>query len=241
MLLVAISIMAVGGALAAMGVLETNAPAPTTPTQDVTPVVSTAPAVAMTDPAPTTTSSTTTTTQPPTTTTIRFIEPAGVGLSPSDLTITANALGPLTVGDDFETVLGVLAASFGQPTADSGWFVSEGESGSCPGTTVRVVEFADLAVIGQDDDADEVFAGFRLAPEDPSEVTPRLATLSGITIGDSLSDLRTTYAGRYEVTVNETATGSTYAIRTLSPLWGPLSSPLPEGVVEGIYSTIACD
>ena len=186
-----------------------------------------------------------TTTAVPQTSTLPTIELVGDPLAIEDLSLATNGIGPIAVGDDGSRVLGQMAATFGQPDADSGTVIATGEFGACPGAPIRVVRFGPLAIIITDPESAPVFAGYRLdlAFGNLESQAAELRTVSGLMAGDTIETLEATYSGfsiEYEV-IGEA--GLSFRLSTESGgllLWGPVTSTEPDGRISGIYSPDSC-
>jgi hypothetical protein len=169
----------------------------------------------------------------------------GQPISLDDLKMQTGGLGSLTLGSDAADAVGRLTATFGPATEDTGPIVSTGDYGACEGGTVRIVKFGALAVVVIiDDDGTETLAGYRLDLTYDGAATSAavdLETLSGLKVGDNLSDLRETYSGYDVQIVNDPQYGRVFELRGGSGnllLWGPVSDSGNEGtdIVMGIYS-----
>jgi hypothetical protein len=184
---------------------------------------------------------TTTTTPETTTTTPPLVEPAGDPIAAADLGLGAFALGPLEFGTDAGAALGRLAATFGQPDAITD---ISGDLGLCRDQAGRAASWGPLTVVtGVEPDGAEAIVGYRLG-NDPAAVTGGLATLSGLTVGDTTERLETVYS-QFTVEYRDTEEGPIFVlVRTtdgVTLLWGPVTATTPDGIVEGIYSPNPCD
>ena len=65
----------------------------------------------------------------------------------TELTLTKDDIGLLDFGDDGDQVLGRLAATFGDPTQDTGFIVGNGSWGECAGDAIRVVQWGPLIIV----------------------------------------------------------------------------------------------
>ena len=186
----------------------------------------------------------TTTTLPPAST-LTDVEVVGDPLAIEDLRLATNGMGPIGVGDDGDTVLGQLAATFGQPDSDSGTVIATGEFGACPGESIQVVHFGPLAIIITDPDLTPVFSGYRLdlGFGNLESRAAELQTVSGLKAGDTIEALETIYSGfniDYEVAGD---TGLVFLLSTEGGrllLWGPVTSAEQDGRISGIYSPDSC-
>ena len=193
----------------------------------------------------TTTTTATTTTTTTTTTTLPPIEAVGDPIPVGDLSMAADAIGPLLFGSDGIEVVGRLVSSLGQPDEDSGVYTSGGEMGTCAGDEVRVVRFGSLAAANVvDDEGNQVFAGYRvdLGFQDEPSPADDMRTLSGLQAGDTVADLEEIYAS-FDVELIEEDAGARFELRSGGGdllLWGPISSTGDDGTIEGIYSPDPC-
>ncbi|HEX9854975.1 MAG TPA: hypothetical protein VGC47_06650 [Acidimicrobiia bacterium] len=174
-------------------------------------------------------------------------EPRGEPLTLDNLTLAADAIGPIELGQAAERAVGRLVASLGDPDEDTGPIVSTGAYGTCEGSMVRIVRWGALAaVVVIDDNGDEIFAGYRvdLAYEDAfSSETADLETLSGLRPGNSIRRIEEVYSEFDRRFVVDPEVGDAFELYGTSGsllLWGPITQP-DTGVVRGIFSPDACD
>lgn len=224
-------------------VVPTTLPVITTaaPTTTSAPTTSVAPTTTTAAPTTTSTSSTSTTAPPP------HIEPVGEPLALDALRLSVAGIGPLGFGDPADGVLGVFAASLGQPDADSGTFASLGEWGTCPGDIVRGVQWGPFtAVTRWQGSMGEVFYGFRLDGRvgGESKQAGALQTASGLRLGSTVTDLESMFFGTFDVVLGTSAEdgADTFELRDGGNLilWGPISAATPDGTVLGIFSPMGC-
>jgi hypothetical protein len=183
-----------------------------------------------------------------TTTTAANFEPytaVGQKLSLDDLKLQTAGLGSIKLGSDGADAVGRLVATFGEPTSDTGPITSTGEYGACEGSTVRIVKFGALAaVVIIDADGTETFAGYRVDLAYDGASTSEavdLATLSGLQVGYSVTQLRDIYSAYDVQIVSDPLYGNVFELRGQSGnllLWGPVTDTGNEGTdtVMGIYS-----
>ncbi|MDH3730918.1 MAG: hypothetical protein OES13_07345, partial [Acidimicrobiia bacterium] len=140
----------------------------------------------------------------PTVTTLPAVPIPAVGdpVLLEDLAMGSSGLGDLRFGDNGDTTLGRLVATFGQPDQDTGTYISTGTLGTCDGDPVRFVRWGPLGVIVLNPDADPTFAAYRLdlGFGDLESLAADLRTVSGLRAGDSVSDLESIYADAFTVT-----------------------------------------
>ncbi|CAN5155441.1 hypothetical protein BH24ACT1_BH24ACT1_00550 [soil metagenome] len=128
------------------------------------------------------------TTTVPTTTTASTVTPLPAA---HDVVLGPLGLGVVTFGTEAATALAELEARFGPPVDDR-------PLGSCPsGEVDRLVQFAELSVLISASGGAERFVAWDLGAT--SEVLPRLTTAEGVGVGASLSELRSTYGERLEL------------------------------------------
>lgn len=160
-----------------------------------------------------------------------------------ELTLASDGIGPIAFGRPAAEAVGRLIASLGEPGEDTGPRPASGEFGVCEDDTERIVFWGPFAaVIVVDPDGAETFGGFRLdlSYGGFSNQAAELATLSGVTLGDSYRNLQQTYES-FEVARGDDPTfGEIWTVSSSETgnllLWGPLA----EGAVRGIYSPDAC-
>lgn len=215
---------------------EGEASAPTTTVSTTGPSTTspgTTPPETSTTTRPTTTTTTTTTTLPP-------FEAVGSPIAIPDLTLGAFALGPLRFGES-DSSLGRLVASLGQPDSLRAAGTAEG---LCEDEAGIAVVWGGFTAILSGDENTGVLVGYKLDDTAPESPTSAMKTLSGLALGDTLARLASIYVESGSAV--ETIDGSPYFLLLRSSdnatlLWGPVSGPGPDGVVEGIYSRRSCD
>lgn len=172
----------------------------------------------------------------------------GQPIALSDLTLQTSGLGVISLGTPADEAVGKLVATLGEPTSDTGPITSTGEFGACDGGLVRVVKFGALAaIVVVDADGTETFAAYRLDltyDEAATSVAVDLETLSGLRIGDNVTDLRNIYAAFDVAIVTVADYGLVFELRGNSGnllLWGPVTDSGDEGTdtIMGIYSVDA--
>ncbi len=188
------------------------------------------------------------TTLPPAPTTVAAppIEASGSPLDLRDLRLAANAIGPLDFGSSGAAVLGRLVSSLGEPTGDTGEITSTGEMGSCPGDTIRVVNWGPLAVVTVPGGDGSVFGGFRLdlALGGLETRAATISTLSGLRAGDTVEEMQAIYDDFTIDFVEDPELGLIFELRRAGEadllLWGPVTSEQSDGIVTGIFSPDPC-
>lgn len=192
------------------------------------------------------------TTTPKTTTTVANFTPyeaSGAAVPIDQLLLQVDGLGPVSLGTPAADAIGTLISSLGEPTDDTGPFVSNGEYGTCSGGTARVVKWGALAaIVVIDPDGTEIFGGYRLdltydgaATSDAAE----MKTLSGLQLGYSVVKLRDIYAGFDINLVEDPDLGLVFELHSGTTgnllLWGPVLDSGNEGTdqIMGIYSVDA--
>ena len=204
---------------------------------------------ATTQPATSTTEATTTTTMPPTTTTTTSttlppltIIASGPPIAQSELRLGAYALRPFDFGENFNTVLGRLGASLDEASDITRPGVSSGEFGTCEGDIIQTARWGRLLVIGAED-AEGImrFVGYRLDSTYDSFRYPVLRTISGVGVGDRITDLEGAYS-RVSY-LNDETMGLVFQVKAGDGsllLWGPVTSSEATGEILGIYSPNSC-
>ena len=196
----------------------------------------------------TTTTSTTTTTTP--TTTIPpplVVAPIGEPVDTDQLRLSATGIGSLAFGDPGDVVLGVLAASLGEPDEISGPITAHGQYGTCDGDPIGLVRWGPLLVVTLDDpEAGSIFYAYRLdmRGQDGEGGAHELLALSGIRPGDTVKQLEGLYSSRFTVEyVQDPIEGLVFELRPQGApplLWGPVTSSEPDGIIEGIFGPEPC-
>ncbi len=176
------------------------------------------------------------------------ITPVGTPIPIAELTMSSNDIGPLDFGADADQVLGKLAATFGQPTDDTGFIVGSGSFGECPGESIRVVSWGPLRIIVLGESGNATFEAYRLDLRygGITSATTDLATKSGLRVGDTVGTLLSIYAGYVIEYPIDPDVGLTFELRSsqsddLPLLWGPIDSQAEDALVTGIYSPNSCD
>lgn len=191
--------------------------------------------------------SSTTVSVPGTTLAVTII-PVGDPIPIAELTMSADDIGPLDFGADADDVLGRLAATFGQPTDDTGFIVGNGSFGECPGESIRVVRWGPLNIVVKGEVGNATFVSYRLDLKYGGITSPTtdMATKSGLRVSDQVSTLEAIYAGYDIQYVVDQDVGLTFELRSsasdeLPLLWGPVESQAEDALVTGIYSPDSCD
>jgi hypothetical protein len=176
------------------------------------------------------------------------ITPIGDPIPVNELLMSSSDIGALDFGDDGDQVLGQLAATFGDPTQDTGYIVGDGSFGECPGDTIRVVQWGPLNVVirHDDDTGEDTFVSYRmdLRYGDLTSATRDIATLSGLRVSDQVSQLESIYEGFVIEYIVDPDVGEVFKLYSQRGgdllLWGPVESQDPESLVTGIYSPDSC-
>jgi len=226
----------------------TSAPDVTAVIPKTTTTTTTVPEETTTTTQATTTTSTTTTTT--TTTTLPPFDAIEPPIPIEELTMRADGLGAQSVGLRFGAdgleVIGRLVASLGQPNEDTGVVTSVGEFGTCPDDSIRSVRFGSLIVTNLAlEDGGETFVGYRLDLDFSDEPSPAdaMTTLSGLKAGDTVADLKATYAG-FDLEFPDGDEGIFFELRGSGGdllLWGPVTSADDDGIVRGVYAPDSCE
>ena len=189
--------------------------------------------------ASTTTTSTSTTTSSTTTSTTTALPP---------IVLSGDGFGLVSFGEEANAAIEALTATLGAPDDDSGWIPSFSGFGTCPGEQVRGLRWKTLWVLMTDGATewrndgtphlfsylDSVFYG--------DGQSLGLSTADGIGLGDSLSDLRTVYGDRVQVTFDELVDGFLYTIEVPSPgnLGGGLTGDQDDDQITSIDGGSGC-
>jgi hypothetical protein len=174
------------------------------------------------------------------------IVPVGDPIPIADLTLTKNDIGPLDFGSDGDQVLGRLAATFGEPTQDTGFIVGSGTWGECAGDAIRVVQWGPLNIVVKGQPGASEFVSYRMDLKYGGITSPTtdMETRSGLRVGDKVSQLRSIYAGFAIEFVVHPVAGLVFELRSgLGEdllLWGPVESHDDAALVTGIYSPDSC-
>lgn len=168
----------------------------------------------------------------------------GEPLTAADIILTADGIGPLSFGAESDVVLGRLVATFGAPDEDTGAVVAaDGSSGLCPGSVVRSVRWGSLTTHHQiGSEGASFFASYRVSASGDPDVAAGVATLSGLSLGDSVDRLQSTYAS-FDLRFTQLGPDPGYELYGDDEgllLWGTLSSDDPDGTVLSINSPRRC-
>ena len=174
------------------------------------------------------------------------ITPVGEAIPIAQLRMTTDGIGPLALGDDGDEVLGKLAATFGDPTQDTGFIVGSGSWGECAGDTIRVVQWGPLNIVVKGEPGDSQFVSYRLDLRYGGITSPTtdIQTQSGLRVSDTVSQLKEIYAGLSLEFVVDPNVGLVFELSDGLGgdllLWGPVESQDDEALVTGIYSPDSC-
>jgi hypothetical protein len=182
----------------------------------------------------TTTSSTTTTTlvlYPP----ADSWRPVGDPTLESDLALKAAGIGPIDFGAPINDAAGALVASLGK-AQEAGV-----DSASCPSTEWYWLDWGDLRGFFDGYAQDAKFMAFQYEGDGQGLPDPKLKTLSGIQLGDTVEQLQQTYDS-YTVSFEVIDGKDHFRLSDGGALllWGPVTSTAPQGTIEGIYSPDPC-
>jgi hypothetical protein len=174
------------------------------------------------------------------------ITPVGDAIPITELQLSTSAIGPLNFADDGDQVLGRLAATFGEPTQDTGFIVGNGSFGECAGDSVRVVQWGPLNIVVVGEVGASAFVSYRIDLRYGGITSPTtdMETLSGLRVGDTVGQLREIYAGFVIEFVVDPDAGLVFELRSQLGgdllLWGPVESQDDAALVTGIYSPNSC-
>ncbi len=175
------------------------------------------------------------------------ITPIGEPIPITELTLTKDDIGPLDFGDEGDQVLGRLAATFGDPTQDTGFIVGSGSWGECAGDPIRVVQWGPLNVVILGEVADNQFVSYRLDLKygGITSATTDMETLSGLRVMDTVGQMKDIYAGFTIEFVVDADAGLVFELSSQRGgellLWGPVESQNDDARVTGIYSPDSCN
>lgn len=202
-----------------------------TPTSTTTSTTTTIPVV-VADPSTTTSSTTTTTTvpYPAATDWVAF----GDDLPTTELGLKAAGIGPLLFGASIEDVAGQLVASIGQAE-------SAGDSAVCHPAEAYWLQWGPLKAIFDGYEPGSSFVSFRYEETDDGSANVILRTLSGLELGQTVSQLQATYP-QFTITFELIDGRDHFRLASGGDLllWGPVSSTDSDGTVLGIYSPTPC-
>lgn len=181
----------------------------------------------------TTTSSTTTTTTVPYPAADSW-QASGSDIPTTELPLKAAGIGPLDFGQPLDDVAGQLIASLGVAEA-------AGNSDVCEPEEVYWLQWGRLRAVFDGWEPDSSFVSYRYADSDAGTGDVILRTLSGLELGQTVSQLQSTYTS-YTVSF-EVIDGQDH-FRLVDGgellLWGPVSSTDADGTILGIYSPSPC-
>jgi hypothetical protein len=167
-------------------------------------------------------------------------------LKSDGFSVTVEGIANIEFGSDADSAIGQLVSSFGASTQDTGWQVSTEQFGVCEGDFERIVYFGPFAAIVTKPDGTEIFNGYRSDLQFGALTNPAasLETLSGLTIGDSIADLRSIYSGEKVEFSTDPKLGEIYQVIGGSTgnllLWGPVDGTADTDRVIGIYAPDVC-
>jgi len=174
------------------------------------------------------------------------ITPVGEAIPITELVMTTDDIGPLDLGSDGDEVLGRMAATFGEPTEDTGFNVGAGDFGECAGDPVRVVRWGPLNIVVVGEPGDNIFASYRMDLRYGGITSPTtdIQTRSGLRVGDTVGQLQEIYSGFAIDFVVDPDAGLVFELREQLGaellLWGPVESQDEDALVTGIYSPDSC-
>ena len=209
---------------------ESSSPGTTTTTTTVAETTTTVAATTTTVAATTTTVAETTTTAAPTTTTPKPV---------AGLTLSANGLGPALFDADADGVVSYVSSILGAPTEDSGWQAPTDVLATCPGTSVRLVNWNDLALFLTDDVSGvRHFGGYSYGPAFGDTINPYgLATDAGVAVGTTVAVLRGAYP-TVTILPDDGTFGPTFALD--SGISGVLTGVTDADTVRSFSAGIGC-
>ncbi len=162
------------------------------------------------------------------------------------LRVNDNDIKDIVFGADAETAIGRLVASLGDPTRDTGWQVSTNQYGVCNGEVERVLFFGPFAAIVTKPGGQETFSGYRqdLMFGDLADSAASMETLSGLKIGDKISQLKETYKAQKVEFSTDLKLGDIYQVFGSTSgtllLWGPVEGTADDDLIIGVYAPDVC-
>lgn len=160
--------------------------------------------------------------------------------------VNDNDIPNIVFNQDAATAIGRFVASFGNPTEDTGFQVSTGQYGVCAGDLERIVTFGPFAAVVTKPGGQEIFDGYRfdLTFGDLSNPSAGMETLSGLTLGDTVADLRAIYGGEDVTFATDASLGEIFEVRGATSgnllLWGPVEGSADTDRIIGIYAPDVC-
>jgi hypothetical protein len=134
------------------------------------------------------------------------------------LELSAQGLGDVIFGADADQTVVYVNSVLGKPTRDTGWVDPLSTGGSCPGTTIRLVDWNDLQLFFTDNSPAvqglRHFASFSYGPAViPGQPSPfGLVTGNGIGLGSTVKDLKAAYPAVQILPGDALATGPQFVI-----------------------------
>jgi hypothetical protein len=174
------------------------------------------------------------------------ITPEGDPIPIAELTMASDGIGTLTFGSDGDPILGKLAATFGDPTNDTGFIVGDGSFGECTGDSIRVVQWGPLNIVVRGEAGSSTFISYRMDTRYGGiNLPPRdMQTKSGLRVGDTVAQMKSIYSAMDVSFSVDPAAGKVFEVRPAAGgtllLWGPVQSEEDDALVTGIYSPNAC-
>ncbi|MBP1632079.1 MAG: hypothetical protein H6Q11_367 [Acidobacteria bacterium] len=174
------------------------------------------------------------------------ITPVGEAIPIAQLKMTVDGIGELALGDDGDEVLGRLAATFGDPSDDTGFQVGSGSFGECAGDPIRVVYWGPLVIVVKGEPGDSQFVSYRIDLRYGGITSPTtdIQTQSGLRVSDTVGQMKAIYAGLSLEFVVDPDVGLVFELHDGLGgellLWGPVESQDDDALVTGIYSPDSC-
>lgn len=117
----------------------------------------------------------------------------------SALVLRGDGLGVVQLGADPETAIAVVSAELGAPSVDTGWESSFSSYGTCPGESIRGVEWDHLVLLFTDGDT-AYGRGEHLFTWRLTGAPPALGTARGLGYRATVADAEELYPGDVEIT-----------------------------------------
>lgn len=160
--------------------------------------------------------------------------------------ILDNDIKDILFGATADDAIGSFVSSFGEATDDTGWRTSTGGFGVCAGDLERIITFGYYAAIVTKPGGQELFNGYRqdLNFGDATHVTAGLESLSGLTVGATVTELQEIYKDRTVTFSEDQQLGTIYQVTSRASgillLWGPVAGVTDTDRIIGIYAPDVC-
>jgi hypothetical protein len=116
----------------------------------------------------------------------------------SALALRGDGLGIAAFGDDAEAAIDAVTSELGAPSKDTGWTDRGNEYGTCPGDSVRGIQWGEGLVLLFIDGDTAVGTGQHLSSWRLAGAPPAIATATGLGYGATAADAEDLYPGDVE-------------------------------------------